>query len=132
MSQRPAAPPATSGLLDALRAVGATLNEIVHVRGALFAVELREEVQRRKQMLVLAVLGVALLHMAFLLLTLLVAVVFWDTHRVGAIAALAALYLGCGVAAFQRLRAEAAASPGPFAATLGELDRDLAGLRPPL
>ena len=31
------------------------------MRGALFAVELREEVQRRKQMLVFAVLGVALL-----------------------------------------------------------------------
>ena len=131
MSARPLAPPASGGLLDALRAIGATLNEIVRVRGALFSVELREEIERRKHMLALAVLGVAFLHMALLLLTFLVAVVFWDTHRVAAIGAMTALYLACGGAAFIRLRVNVAASPAPFAGTLGELDRDLTELSPP-
>ena len=131
MSAGPTASPAPRGLLDALRAIGGTLNDIVRVRGALFGVELREEVERRKHMLVLAALGVAFLHMALLLLTLLVVAAFWDTHRVGAIGAMAALYLACGAGALVRLRVNAEASPAPFAATLGELDQDLAGLRPP-
>ena len=93
--------------------------------------ELREEFERRKGMLVLAVLAVTFLHMAMLLLTLLVAVVFWDTHRVGAVGIMAALYLAFGATALIRLRIAVAASPAPFAATLGELDRDLADLRSP-
>ena len=127
----PASAPSPGGLLDALRAIGATLSDIVRVRGALFAVELREDVERRKHMLVLAAVGIAFLHMAFILLTLFVAVLFWDTHRLTAIAVMAVLYLACGAVAFIRLRAEAAASPAPFAATLRELDQDLAGLRAP-
>ena len=120
----------SAGLLDALRAIGGTLGEIVHVRGALFAVELREELQSRKDMLVLALIGVVFVHMAFLMLTLLLVVIFWETHRVGAIMAMTALYLVFGATAFIRLRGKAAAS-APFAATLGELDQDLAQLRGP-
>jgi uncharacterized membrane protein YqjE len=130
MSARPAGSPDSGGLLDALRAIGRTLLEMAGVRGALFAVELREEIQRRKSMLVLAVLAIAFLHMAFLLVTLLVAVMFWDTHRLGAIGAMATLYLACGAIAFIRLRLAATASPAPFAATRRELTEDLAQLRP--
>jgi uncharacterized membrane protein YqjE len=118
-------------LLAALRAVGATLGEMFRVRGALFEVELREEVGRRKRTLLLAALGFAFLHTALLLLSVFVAVVFWDTHRVAAIGGMTVLYLALGAAALIRLRVEAAASPSPFAATLAELDRDLSGLRAP-
>ena len=132
MSARPSATaPAPRGLIGALRAMGGTLVEILEARGALFAVELGEELERRKRMLALAALGFAFLHTALLLATLLVAVVFWDEHRVAAIGAMTALYLGCGAAALRRLIAEAAASPAPFAATLGELEQDLACLRAP-
>jgi uncharacterized membrane protein YqjE len=118
------------GLLDALRAIGATLEDTVRVRGALFALELREEVARRKYLLVLALAAGALLHTAFLLATALVAMLFWDSHRVAAIAAMAALYLAGAAALLAFLRAKAAASPDPFADTLRELGRDLAALRP--
>jgi uncharacterized membrane protein YqjE len=132
MIVRPAtAPAASQGLVAALRAAGGTLLDILETRGALFAVELREEIERRKRMLALAALGFAFLHTALLLVTLLVAVVFWDTHRVAAIVAMTALYCGCGAMALRRLIAEAEASPAPFAATLGELDQDLASLRAP-
>jgi len=129
MSALPLARPGAEGLLDALRSIGATLEETLRIRGALFAVELREEVERRKARLVLAVAAGAMLHTAFLLATALVAALFWDTHRVAAIAVMAALYLAGGAAAILRLRANAAASPDPFAETLRELGRDLAGLR---
>jgi hypothetical protein len=44
---------------------------------------------------------------------------------------MAALYLGLGAAAIMRFRLESAASPPAFAASLGELDRDLSDLRAP-
>ena len=130
MSVRPS-PPAPGGLLDALRAIGVTLNEIVRVRGALFAVELGEEIERRRHALILAGLAAAFLHMALLLVTLFVVAIFWDTHRVAAIGLAAVLYLACGAGALIRYRIHDARSPLPFEATLGELERDLAGLRAP-
>ena len=130
MSVRPS-PPAPGGLLDSLRAIGATLNEIVRVRGALFGVELGEEIERRKHALILAGLAAVFLHMALLLFTLLVVVIFWDTHRVAAIGLVALLYLACGAGALIRYRMDGAKSPAPFEATLGELERDLMELRAP-
>ena len=129
MSVSPAV--AEPGLLQSLLALGATLNEALRIRGALFAVELREEVERRRQMLILAALGFAFLHTALLVGSLFVVAIFWDTHRLAAIGAMAAVYLACGAAAIMRLRQKAAASPAPFAATLGELEQDLAQMRAP-
>ena len=129
MSRPAVAPPSTAGLLDALRAMGATLEETLRVRGALFAVELREEVERRRSRLILAVAAGVLLHTAFLLATALVAALAWETHRVAAIAIMAAAYLAGAIALLLRVRASAAASPDPFAETLRELSRDLAPLR---
>lgn len=129
MSANPSGMPVLGGLLDALRATGRTLGEMAQVRGSLFVVELREEVARRSRMLALAAVGFAFLHTALLLLTLLVLVVFWDTHRILAISIGTALYLGCGVAALARLRFEIEASPEPFAACRAELAQDLAELR---
>ena len=131
MGDHAAGAPAPGGLLAALRAIGATLGETVRVRGALLGVEFREEMERRKRMLVLVALAATFLHMALALLTLLVAVAFWETHRVAAIGGLAALYACLGAAAILRLRMQAASSPAAFAATLGELDRDLAALGKP-
>ena len=64
-------------------------------------------------------------------LTALVAVVFWDTHRVIALAVMAAFYLAFGAVVLVRLRVAVAASPPPFAASLDELHRDLDQLRSP-
>lgn len=110
--------------------MGAELGEFARVRGALFGVELREEIERRKRLLVVAVLAATLLHMALLLLSFAVAVAFWDTHRIPALFAMAALYAACGAAALVWIRLTAAGNPPAFAATRDELLRDLAQLRP--
>lgn len=123
------APP--GGLLAALRAMRATLGEAACVRGSLFAIELREEIERRKQMLALGALAFALLHTAFLLLTALVAVAFWDTHRVAAVGSMAIAYVALGAGTLLLLRSRLAAGSAPFAGTLGELERDFAQLRSP-
>ena len=81
-------------------------------------------------MLLLAALAFALLHMAFVLLSVLVVAAYWDTHRhrrdrrpAGASTSLSAWRSSPGFAPL------VAASPAPLAATLGELNRDLAQLR---
>lgn len=130
MSRPASGQPAVGGLLDSLRAMGRTAREALHVRGELFAVELREELARRRDHLLLAAVAFAFLHTALLLVTLLVAVAFWDTHRVAALVAMTALYLALGIGAALRLRQAIAAGPKPFAASLAELDQDLGRVRP--
>jgi uncharacterized membrane protein YqjE len=125
----PHAPPRRLG--ESLRALAGTLHEMLRVRGALFAVELAEEVERRKRMLALVAVAVAFLHHALLLVGIFVIVVFWDSHRLLAIGAVTLVYVGVGAAALWRLQQEIARSPPPFAATLSELDQDLAVLREP-
>jgi uncharacterized membrane protein YqjE len=66
--------------------------------------------------------------MALLFLSVLVAAAFWDTHRLGAIAAMAAVYCAGGAAAFIQLRRAAIDSPAPFAASRRELAEDFAQL----
>jgi uncharacterized membrane protein YqjE len=131
MGVQPPGAPAPEGPMGALRALGRTLNHVVRIRGELFAVELREEVARRGRLLVLAAVAFGFLHMALLLFTLLAIAAFWDTHRLAAIGAIATTYLAAGGAAWLRIRRELATNPAPFAATLEELDRDLAGLGRP-
>ena len=113
-----------AGPLDSLRALGATLAEAVETRIELALVELREEGERRKQMLVLAVTGGLFLAMGLLIAAFLVVVVFWDTHRLAAIAGVTLLYLGIAAAAFLRLREKVRSAPAPFEATLRELAAD--------
>jgi len=119
------------GFFDAVRATGATLLELVEVRAALFGVELREEVARRKRSLLLAACASAFLHLSLVLLTFLVAAIFWDTHRVVAIAGLAAGYLACAGVLLVVLRLDASGRTPAFAATLSEFEHDLRELRTP-
>jgi uncharacterized membrane protein YqjE len=115
------------GPIASLRALGATLLELVGTRGELALVELREEGERRKEMLGLALAGALFLGLGLLLAALFVVAVFWDTYRLAAIGAVTLLYLGIAAAAFMRLREKLRASPPPFEATLRELaaDREL-------
>jgi len=121
-------PEPARGLMDSLRALAGTLNEALRVRGALFALELGEEVERHKRMLVLGACAAAFLHMSLVLASVLVAAAFWDSYRLTALAAMAALYFVLGCAAVRKLAIDRAANPVPFAGTRSELDQDLAGL----
>jgi uncharacterized membrane protein YqjE len=123
----PATPPA--GLLASARGLGATIAALVQTRIELAVVELQEEGERRKAMLVLAVVAGVFLTMAALLLAFFVVVVFWDEHRIAAAGGVTALYLGVGVIALLRMQSRARNSPPPFEATLGELRKDLDAMK---
>jgi uncharacterized membrane protein YqjE len=117
------------GPLSSLRALGATLVALVHTRVELAVVELREEGERRKRMLVLAVAAGVFLTLAAGLLALFVVVLFWDTHRLAAAGGVTLAYVAIGVFALLRLKEQARNSPPPFEATLAELARDVETLR---
>jgi uncharacterized membrane protein YqjE len=127
MSAAPAA--VAGGLGDAVRAIGVTLAELACVRASLASIELAEEIERRKRQLVLGVLATLLLYTAFLLATFFVAAIFWDTHRLAALAVLALVHLACGASALALLASRARTAPAPFAATREEFARDVAAWR---
>jgi uncharacterized membrane protein YqjE len=120
-------PEAPSGTLASLRALGATLLDSAATRIELAIVELREEGERRKALLLLAIAGGVFLGMGLLLAAFLVVVFFWDTHRLAAITVMTLLYLGIAGAIFATMRRKARDAPPPFEATLRELaaDRDM-------
>lgn len=122
-------PDAGAGPLASLRALGATLLDVVGTRAELAVVELREEGERRSRMLVLALAAGLFLALGLLLAALFVVTVYWDTHRLAALGAVTVLYLAIAAVAFLRLREMLRTSPKPFEATLRELaaDRKLFG-----
>lgn len=122
-------PAATAGPIASLRDLGATLLAMAGNRVELAVVELREEGERRKEMLALVAVAALFGALGMLLLALLVVIVFWDTHRVAAGASVTLLYLGIAGLAVARLRHNARVNPAPFAATLAELERDREMLR---
>jgi uncharacterized membrane protein YqjE len=124
-----AAPAREPGPLDSLRALGATLVALLGTRAELLVVELREEGERRKEMLLLAGVAGVFLMVGLILAALFVIFIFWEEHRVAASGIVTAVYLGIGAWAVAKLKAKARASPPPFEATLAELAKDLEMLR---
>ena len=115
--------------LESLRALAGSFMALVGTRVELAVVELREEAERRKEMAVLAAAAGVFLALAALLFALFVVVLFWDSHRVAAAAAVTVVYLGIGLAALARLRRRGKDSPAPFENTLAELAKDVEALR---
>ena len=120
---------ANPGPLDSLRSLGATFLALIGTRAELLVVELREEGERRKEMLVLAGVAAVFLALGLALAAFFVVVVFWETYRVAATAAVTLLYFAIGTWALVRLKEKARASPPPFEATLGEFAKDLEMLK---
>ena len=117
-------------MASSLRNLGATLVEMVGTRVELAVVELREEGLWHKEALVLAVVGGLFLALGLLLAAFFVVVLFWDSHRLSAIAGVTLLYLSIAAIAFLRLRSRSRSRPPPFEATLRELAADREALRP--
>ena len=128
MSQQSSASPQT-GALASLRGLGASFLALVHTRIELAVVELREEGERRKDMLVLAAVAAVFLTLGAAFLGLFVVVLFWDSHRVLAAGAVTALWIAIGLYALARLKRRVRESPPPFEASLAELAKDLEALK---
>jgi len=113
-----------SGLLGSVKGLVATVVGIVRTRLELFANELQEAGLRLRHVALLALGAVFFCALGVLLLTLLVVVAFWDSNRLLVIGALAVFYLGIALILALAARRHAAAHPGFFEASLGELRKD--------
>jgi len=122
MASVPSGPAAAP--LASLRSLGATLLALLGTRAELAVVELREEGERRKDQVIVALAAAIFVLLALVCATLLVVVFFWDTHRLAALAGVTLTHAVLGGWAIATLRGMARSAPPPFAATLAELARD--------
>ncbi len=112
------------GLLGSLRGFADGLLGSAHDRLELLAVEWQEEKLRLIQIVVWlsAIVLLGFLAMAFVSFALVV--LFWETARLAAIAAVAGFYLVGLVALIFAFRRYLRKQPKPFAGTLSELRED--------
>jgi uncharacterized membrane protein YqjE len=115
---------AQGGLFASLKRLTATLLGIGRTRLELLCTELEEERVRLTSMLVWGLAALFCAALGIVLLTLLVVVYFWDTHRLLALGFLMlAFFLGAAVAGSVALN-KAKTKPRLFSASLAELSRD--------
>lgn len=119
----------TSGRIGPLRdLLGAALGLLgAHVE--LLGLELQEEKERLRELLLLAVLACAGLTLGLLLASAFLVLLFWDSYRLTVLGALTLGALGLGAWAIAGLRRRLAEHPNTFAASVAELEKDRAHLR---
>lgn len=112
------------GLLGSVKRLLSTLTSIASTRLELLVNELHEERLHWEQMLLYFLSALFFLGMGIILLTFFVVVVFWDTHRLAALAGLSALFLLSGVLLAQKLMVISRAKSKLFSESLAELAKD--------
>ena len=119
------------GLLASLQQLLATLLDIVQTRVAIVATEFEEERVRLRELVVFGFVALFFVNLGIVLFTLLVVMLFWESHRLYVMGGFALLYLGVGVVAGISLRHRLKSRPRLFATTLAELSKDRDQLTPP-
>jgi len=119
------------GLLASLQRLLATLLDIVQTRVAIVATEFEEERVRLRELVVFGFVALFFVNLGIVLFTLLVVMLFWESHRLYVMGGFALLYLGVGVVAGISLRHRLKSRPRLFATTLAELSKDRDQLTPP-
>lgn len=113
---------------DCVQALVRTVAEVLQNRGALLAIEIREEMHARSVQLLLLWLAATLLHLAAISLSVVVLVAYWDENRLAAALWLFAAYLCAAVVAIVVLRSRRGGMRDRFALSLIELKRDAVAL----
>ena len=115
---------ASGGLLESLKTLSVSLVSIVHTRLELLSTDVAEEREQLTTFLVLVMVALGCLGVGVVLLAILIVVVFWETHRLEALAGLTGLFLAIGIGlgwyAMHRVRTK----PRLFEASLAELSKD--------
>lgn len=115
--------PAT-GLFESLKNLSVSLVGVVHTRLELLSVDIAEERVHQTTLLVLGLLALFCFGVGVVLLSILIVVAFWETHRLAALSGLAGLFLATGAGivwfALHKIRTK----PKLFQASLAELVKD--------
>jgi uncharacterized membrane protein YqjE len=120
----------SAGLMDSVKRLASTLIAIVSTRLELLANEVQEERLRLAQMFFLSLTALFCFGMGVLLLTVFIAVLFWDDHRLAVLGGLCILFLVSGTLMALLLRNKAHSRPKLFSVSLAELAKDREQLEP--
>ncbi len=112
-------------ILETVGRIGGTLLAMVETRLELAALEVEEESQRLLGYFALALLSLILFGIAMVLVSLTIILVFWDTYRLQAALALAALFGVAGTMVGLKLKKAFATRPRMLASTVAELSKDV-------
>jgi uncharacterized membrane protein YqjE len=121
-----AAPP---GLIGSARRLARTALGIVATRLQILGTEVEEEQVRFTELLLLLAAVIFCLATAVLLGVIFIVVLLWDTHRLVTLGVFTVLFLAVGIAGLLALRRRRRMRPKLFAATLGEIAKDLERMR---
>jgi uncharacterized membrane protein YqjE len=116
--------PESEGLLASLKALTATLVGVVQTRLELLSTDVAEERARLTAILVSVMVALFCLGVGVVLLTTLIVVVFWDTHRLAALGGLTALFLITGAGLWWLAMHKLRTKPRLFDASISELAKD--------
>ena len=115
---------ASGGLFESLKTLSASLVSIVHTRLELLSNDVAEEREHLTGFLVLVLVALGCLSVGIVLFAILIVVIFWETHRLVALAGLTGLFLASGIGlgwlALHKIRTK----PRLFEASLAELYKD--------
>ncbi len=118
-----------AGLGRRLRSLLGGVLDIVETRLELLGTDVELQAARLRTMAVLLLAGMFFVALALVFVSLLAIAAFWETHRLLAVAAVAAAHLAAGVGCLLGLRHLLRAGPRPFDATIAEIRQDLSRLR---
>ncbi|MCZ7558870.1 MAG: phage holin family protein [Burkholderiaceae bacterium] len=117
------------GLLARVRVLASSLLEILETRPELVGADLELQGERLRLIIALLFAGLLFLALALVFASVLAIAAFWDTHRLAAVAVVAAVHLAAGAGCLLWLRRLVRMGPRPFEATIAELRQDIARMR---
>ena len=90
---------AAGGLFESLKTLSSCLVGIVHTRLDLLSTDIAEEREHLVLLLVMALVALFCLGVGIVLLAILIAVAFWESHRLMALGGLTGVFLAAGAGA---------------------------------
>jgi uncharacterized membrane protein YqjE len=123
-------PSAEEGASSTVQRIVHTLLDTVGIRFELLLVELKEERIHQLELAFLIAIALVCGLMVLLLATLILVVIFWDTHRLLVLSLLIAAYAGGTAAALLTLRSSMR-NWRSFSATFEELKKDVECFKKP-
>lgn len=121
---------AAGGLFESLKTLSGSLVGIVHTRLELLSTDIAEERAHLTTLLVLGLVALFCLGVGVVLLAILIAVAFWDTHRLAALGGLTGFFMIAGAGLAWLALHKARTKPRLFDASLAELSKDRQHLTP--
>jgi uncharacterized membrane protein YqjE len=112
------------GLFESLKTLSGSLLAIVHTRLELLSNDIAEEWAHLTTLLALGLVALFCLGVGVVLLTILIAVAFWESHRLAALGGLTGFFLVAGTGLVWLTMHKARTRPRLFEASLAELSRD--------